>query len=710
MPILVQTLGIPVREATRAVRDLVLATDPPAYGDLYDTDWYVSAGVPLLGNTLNIQRAFNVAVHNFGASNDAKTKFFVVGGVPGAGKSRLSFELLRMWDSPERLLHLEREVGCSVDVIRLFMDFNNGASHAKGIDGDVMSDNLGARLAAQLLRKPLFSIFAMNNHSLRGLSVAEVLSAVLERASRGVRRCTAFLIVLSMDEYQSYLEQLTMTGIEPGATVSSSRRAELVQAALVSFKGMLSALKNFARDPLFTRRWKISILPVLSGTPVLGVPVLPTDKLDPEAMPPDPFNQSMAVELMSHVLTQVRGSEVSPLAALQKHVFDTLRQDAARAAVGDTGFRPRLLVNLATNALQQVRDTCAAVAVQTTLTNDQVLRALQLVDWKDARDKVALSFGKNRLLGRSFQRLLVEVALLRVPVRFDFPLHEPANLPIEHALSLAEATGAVELDRTANSEQRVVRMPLMQVKEWGTADFLPPFLMDVRRTWDWVYIEQLCAYMLKVRLNYYSPRELTVADLFPGCLGASAALGVRLRARGIAEVFEEQCKFIVRLVDVPARDMTVMASVYGQGLYATHTLDEGVFCACRGNARVDLRCSLPLATDGKAFAHFFVQLKHTTTNDTVTTAEINAWHAGVKAVTYQWRAGHDRTFFVFVSNRRVADGAVGELTGPFFDDRARHDLIVCTSGQLADFLTPTFVHRAFLPRDLAPVQAVTASP
>jgi len=692
-----------------SVRDLLAQADLPAYCDLYDTDWRVSAGVPLLGNTKNMQRAYEVAVHNFDASNDIKTKFFVVAGVPGAGKSRLSFELLRMWDSPVRLRSLEQELGRSVHVIRLFIDFNNGMGYAKGVDSGIMSDDLGARLAAQVLRLPLTSVFERNGRTLRGLSVAEVLSAVLERAAGESGGVSAFLIVLHLDEYQVYLEQLMMHR-GGGAAVPQNQRAQLLQDAQVSFKGMLSALKSFARDPVFSRQWQISMLPVLSGTPVLGVPVLPTDKLDPEAMPPAPFDRTMAEELMLSVLLQPRGAAVSPFVALLEEARRVLRNDAARAAIGDSGFRPRLLVSLATNALRQIRATSAAVAARKSLTSGELFGALQVVDWQQARDEVALPLGKSRQLGSAFERLLVEVALLQIPVRFAFPLHEHPSLPVEHALSLAEASGLVELDHAADKEYRLARMPLMQVKEWGTADFLPSFLMDVRNKWHWTYLEQLCAYMMKVRLNYYSPRELTVADLLPGCLGASDTQALRLHARGHAEVFEEKIKFIQRLTDAPVRELSVMATSYGKKQFSMRTLDQGVFCACTGNAWVDVRCSLPLATCGGAFAHIYVQLKHTTTSRTVTTDEIVKWHAGVKSSTARWRSGSDRTIFVFVSNRRAAEGTAGELVGQFFDDDERHDLLVCTSNQLAALMTPTFAHRALLPVDAVPGEAVASFP
>lgn len=159
-------------------------------------------------------------------------------------------------------------------VIRLFVDFNDGGSFAESVHGDDMSHNLGARLAAQVLRLPLRNIFDMNNQSLQGLSVGNVLSAVLERAKAGgwERSSTAvstgiaapdgassvgarpvFLFVVQLDEYQVYVQDLPrMRG--SGAEPDSPRRRALVQHARHDFRRMLIALKRFARDPVYSRR------------------------------------------------------------------------------------------------------------------------------------------------------------------------------------------------------------------------------------------------------------------------------------------------------------------------------------------------------------------------------------------------------------------------------------------------------------------------
>lgn len=79
------------------------ATDLPPYADLYSLSWRKNANLSFLGNEENLQRAFDVAAFNLGATDDQPPKFFVVHGAPSAGKSRLGYELMRMWDSPELL-------------------------------------------------------------------------------------------------------------------------------------------------------------------------------------------------------------------------------------------------------------------------------------------------------------------------------------------------------------------------------------------------------------------------------------------------------------------------------------------------------------------------------------------------------------------------------------------------------------------------------
>lgn len=222
------------------------------------------------------------------------------------------------------------------------------------------------------------------------------------------------------------------------------------------------------------------MLPVVSGTPVLGVPLLATDKLVPEFMPPASFDRTLVEELVASVLLRTQGSSSSSLALLSmSDVLDGLDHDAALAAIGDTSFRPRLLVDLGTNALVQVEKACAAAAARCAVTPDAVRSVLRLIDWRVARDKVAERFAEMQLSAFD-RRLLVQAALLQEPVRFVFPTGVLPKTPVERALQLARSFGFVELDGASHGDYCIVRMPLMQIRGWGTGDFLPAAMTDVR--------------------------------------------------------------------------------------------------------------------------------------------------------------------------------------------------------------------------------------
>lgn len=135
-------------------------------------------------------------------------------------------------------------------------------------------------------------------------------------------------------------------------------------------------------------------------------------------------------------------------------------------------------------------------------------------------------------------------------------------------------------------------------------------------------------------------------------------------------------------------------------------LSTGVFKACRNNALLDVRLSLPLAaqrrscvtTDELNYAlavdartatarvqrdlvspavksspgphlHIYLQIKQTNAGVAATHGGISTWYQAARAATIKWRTGGDHTLFVFFTNRHLS-----ALPDSFFTKRA--DLLV----------------------------------
>ena len=712
----------------------------PSVDALYAKSFLVNAGLPLRGSELKIQTALDVMRRNLHLTDDDPFRAHVVSGVPGAGKTRMGYELLRLWDDEHVLASLKQTAGSTLRVIRAYIDFNNGCSYMDGVDSSVMTWNLGARLAAQLLGIPLSAVHDKNEQTLKGLTVDAVLTAVLEReeAREDTRSSAAgrpgaeaaageasvlnasktFVIAVHLDEYQSYIYQLALGhAAAADAKYSFVEDSPWTAKARSGFKQMVSALFNFTRGPA-AERWKMWLVLVITGTPLLGVPPLPTDKIVQELMSPAVFSSADAEQLVAAVMTRSIFGKTSPLENMLPAVLTALRGSVAQAAVGDTGFRPRLLVNLGSNALSQLRGSYEAAILRGVVESDAAGMALTSVDWRLARDMVARPFDELPT-GRRARLVLVELALLQVPVKFVFSVGETCKTDAEAIVAAEETSGSIDLEKLTEksmADYRIVRMPLMQVSSWGTTDFLPRALTDIPRERDWAYLELLCACIIRVRMNYHrrSTSCVVLADILPGARGAASAKDLAVRLPDRADVYIEKKQFLTRKDSRPARVMTVQAALVGGNVFADYRLDEGVFCTCVNTALIDVRLSLRLAEAGAvpdqpgdasrargkaargSYVHLYVQLRHTSKSRTVTADAIRTWHEEAANATACWSAGQDRVIYVYVSNRRVAEAALTELQSPSFFEGSGGDLMVVTRDELAVLLSPALSHRMLL--------------
>jgi len=208
---------------------------------------------------------------------------------------------------------------------------------------------------------------------------------------------------------------------------------------------------------------------VITGTPLLGVPPLPTDKIMQELMYPAVFSSADAGQLVAAVMTRSTFGKTSPLENMLPAVLTALRGSVAQAAVGDTGFRPRLLVNLGSNALSQLCGSYEAAILRGVVESDAAGIALTSVDWRLARDMVARPFDELPT-GRRARLVLVELALLQVPVKFVFSVGETCKTDAEAIVAAdrspprEEATGSIDLQKLTEksvADYRIVRMPFM---------------------------------------------------------------------------------------------------------------------------------------------------------------------------------------------------------------------------------------------------------
>jgi len=135
------------------------------------------------------------------------------------------------------------------------------------------------------------------------------------------------VIAIHIDEFQMYSSGLVDV---LGLSAPVARKA---------FKDMISAMNNVVREQRI-RCAKLALVPIVTGTPVLGLQFVTTKKLSELPIQPALLDRNAAVE----VAAEVFGAE---LRDASRSVF---QEDVPAFVLADTGYLPRLVVSLAEDA------------------------------------------------------------------------------------------------------------------------------------------------------------------------------------------------------------------------------------------------------------------------------------------------------------------------------------------------------------------------
>lgn len=653
-------------------------------------------------------------------SGEDNSDVVVIAGPAGAGKTRLGYESLLLLEDRSRgvIPVLEKDLGFSIQVVALHIDFNHGFAYNSGVDEADMDENMGVRLAAAALGDTIKNIKFENGGTLRGLNSAAVLDAILAAA----RRCreedpavrvrdadsVAVLIAVHLDEYQFYIkamqvhtknEELSLTCIKKmlgfandwarGAETSDmdyARESAAREAGQTTESEGVETTESDAGETnedegVLVACPECAFFPIVSGTPVAGVGLEVTDKLLEVSITPGRFDLTTAAALVADVMT-LSPRKRPVLARVRPEVLAMLTtQEGARLALSDTDFRPRYLVYLGVAARRQLSKTWSTS------------RDVYSVDWSVAINNVLRRVGGSSN-GR-YCEVLVLLALSQAPVRL-VPISSTLQLSeAEEVVQRAARVGDVEVVYAGDdADLRTVRMPLVQLRKWGLASSLAPSLVNMA-VCSWTQVEGVLAYCLRAKL-YPGLRSLpmTSQDIFPGALGVEQVPVIDLLLDKKRRVYQEVFQFASSTSPVPDKQMKVKARIADGGERELFVdLRDGILMTCPGTMAVDLRFSVPMSGhDGGAF-HVVVQTKHPKKTATTSAKDIRDWYISAVKITEKWRTGNDKVLYVFITNKRLSTKAKNQLGVDFF--RANPFLCVVTADQL-EAVVPPFLSTRFL--------------
>lgn len=628
------------------------------------------------------------AEQNLAVSADSKPFCLNAGGPSGCGKTRLGYEAVRWWKDVRSCQRTDQGRGRDF-FIPLFIDFANGLSFQESIDAADASECLGARIAAKALSCSLRDVYRDNGKRLSGLDVRSVLEAlVLRCVDHGATLDDQVLIGLHLDEYQDYLELI--------------KGREDVSSPQQFFKEMLNGVSDVMRDMTLPTKLgvNVAVLPVITGTPYRAVDILWTKFLQLSVLETPNVDLGGAVSVAADVFAR------EPVFA--NHHDDILKQLASSseicAALLATGYRPRLIVNLADWA-------CKQAVVDVNLLG--VSGAVAAVNWQSGLDSLKLHL--KGAWDPSVGQLVARVALLRVPVRFVFGEGEGPVSPSERAVHTAESRGEVELAMVPHGQRlpsalppgvvssalRVVILPWVQQVLWGVSEYLPPRVREISRArWSSDEQELYIGHLTAARMTHWGTElrgqsgSVALADIFPGALGSSSALNLLcLPQPQTYRVYREKSKFLIGKTSQPSKQLSILSRTLDADVYQTHTLTSGVFLARECNFAVDCRTSIPLVGSTNGNVHIEIQAKQSQVATPLTYEELSSFVNNGRTALKEWSTDGDRVVLVMVTTRPVTEELEKELKGGRFFQQYP-ELLVISKRQMPCYLPPDLCKRA----------------
>jgi hypothetical protein len=624
-------------------------------------------------------------VRSVEATADNPRHLVVFAGPSGSGKTRAGYEGSAMWDHAAGRAALEEalkgkpqevadklcglsalDTASGANVLTLYIDLNNGLQYDPEIDLKSADVRLGARLAANALGWALGELVHVPQEQ---LLVAKVLSAILRgHLERRTSSAPPLLLVVHVDEWQLYMQKVV------------EKQKVDVSEVVGDIKSMFSALNSFAFNPPEDLRGMFVLLPILSGTPVLGgVQLSLTERMKRINGPLPPLSDGEALELAVELFGKAGFGEAA--------VRSMLASVAARVGLSDTGFMPRMLVQLCDAA------TCSA--------RKKDPHTLRNIKWADCAWQLSAELRED---AKRIPEAVVLLAMSGEAVEMTTVEGVPVTASTAAAVRRADEAGIVRLEEVGLQPGRfVVRLPFVLLRLRCTREFpedlMRPLAADDRWTWD--EFERLYAHFTAVRLNALLQLAgdrlavMTLRDVIKGARGPDALLAQKVRLRGTRQVHWEEAQFMPRKSDQPEKVGRVRAAPAQDASSVEVDLRAGIFLAKAGNSLFDMRYTLEGATDAQAAVHVFVQDRHTGTDTTkVNTKEISDWYSEADNATKKWRAGTtDNVALLYFTNRKLTDPDA--LNEAFFRSRPR--LLVVTSAELGDALTPAFVGRGVIP-------------
>lgn len=664
------------------VSELVQLVENAAVPDIllqYPSVFQLHASYDLLASSAGIQQGIQSTLRALNPPDD-KFDIIVISGAVGAGKTRLGFEMLRLLGDPfgAELAAFKAVAEERFLAVTLFIDLNNGMAYDDDIDTRNMDQNMAVRLAARVLDRDMNSLKdAMKWRSLRGLSTAAVLDAIVTGALRQADDHTedgelakpvqVVVLVLHLDEYQFYMRSLLDSNLSRAVV----RRR---------FKKMLSCISNYARTTRRSDGVRVTILPVLSGTPLTGLELLSSDKLVEVPIQPGTLSAEDAATLVADVIT--KPTNLRHLRGKVKEVLQN--QVEARIALADMDCRPRYLVSLGVFMRKQLKKSAKTAT------------AVEFLDWHAASTEVVNTLLGVRVAEVSRYETLVRLVLSQAPVRRFLAPHDGMS-DAEKIVYEAAADGLVGVQRLGGDYDRVV-IPLVQLRKWGLSDVIPARLINTA-AFTWRDAEVVLAYCIKALLEpELRSLPLTLRSMFPGALGAQLLPDSELIIDRERKVYQEIKQYISQSSPAPAKELRVRA--FGERLTTSTAADvnlrDGVFLTCGGNLAVDVRATVPMRLEGGNLGdcHLVAQSKHTTVDDAVSVGDITRWYEEARAALAAWKSDKDHVLYVFFTNKRLSKSAMEDLSTDFF--LAHPSLCVISADQLGAVIPACLTTRVLL--------------